>query len=461
MENKSTKNILGYESIPKLIIKISLPLMISMLVQALYNVVDSIFIAMVSETALTAVSLAFPLQNLLIAFAIGTAVGVNSFLGRKLGEGDKETAEECAGNGIFLAVATWLFFALIGIFGAKPFLSLYTDDPELLKLSTEYARIVLIFSFGCFVDITCERIMQATGDSFHPMLIQLTGATTNIILDPIFIFVFDMGVAGAAIATVIGQFVGMFVALYYVRKNHFIRVRLREIRPRKAIIKNIYAVGAPTVITNAIGTIMVSFMNSILIAFSATAVSVFGVYFKLQSFIFMPIFGLNAGMIAILAYNYGAGNKDRMIKTLKVGTMIAVSIMVVGFLLFQLCPELLLSLFSASDYMMAIGIPALRTISIHFIIAGFSIALMSIYQATGVGIASMVISISRQLLVLIPAAWILGRLFGLDAVWYSFIIAEIVSILISIGFFVWIYKTRIQNLKKRIHEEEIIEEIED
>lgn len=448
MQETTNKNILGYEPIPKLIIKISLPLMISMLVQALYNIVDSIFVAKVSETALTAVSLAFPLQNLLIAFAIGTAVGVNSFLGRKLGEGDTLSAEETAGNGLFLSVITWFLFAVIGIFGVKPFLSMYTKDPELLNLSIQYARIVLIFSLGIFVDITCERIMQATGDSFHPMIIQMAGAITNIILDPIFIFLFDMGVAGAAIATVIGQFVGMFLALYYIRKNVYVRVKLREIRPIKRIIGNIYAVGAPTVITNAISTVMVSFMNSILIAFSATAVSVFGVYFKLQSFVFMPIFGLNAGMVAILAYNYGAKNKDRMMKTLKVGTTIAVSIMLIGLLIFQLFPELLMKMFSASDHMMSIGVPALRIISIHFIIAGFSVALMAIYQATGDGIASMVISICRQLVALIPSAWILGRLFGLDAVWFSFVIAETVSISISFCFFTWIYKKKIKNMQK-------------
>ena len=448
MQNTTQKNIMGYEPIPKLIMKISLPLMISMLVQALYNVVDSIFVAMVSETALTAVSLAFPLQNLLIAFAVGTAVGINSFLARKLGEGDRLTAEETAGNGIFLSFATWLVFTLIGLLGAKPFLSLYTNDPELLRESLVYSRIVLICSLGIFIDITCERIMQATGDSFHPMIIQIAGAVTNIILDPIFIFLFDMGVAGAAIATVIGQFVGMFLALYYVRKNQHINVKLREIRPRANVIKNIYAVGAPTIVTNAISTVMVSLMNSILIAFSATAVSIFGVYFKLQSFVFMPIFGLNAGMVAILAYNYGARDKERMLKTLKVGTIIAVSIMVVGFIAFQIFPAQLLALFSASENMLEIGIPALRTISLHFIIAGFSIALMSVYQAVGFGLASMVISISRQLLVLIPSAWLLGSIFGLNAVWFSFLIAEIASILISLCFYSWIYKKDIKNLKK-------------
>lgn len=448
MQNNSNKNILGYLPIPELIMKISLPLMISMLVQALYNIVDSMFVAKVSETALTAVSLAFPLQNLIIAFAVGTAVGLNSYLGRKLGAGDHKSAEETAGNGIFLAVVTWLVFAFIGIFLTKPFLSLYTTDPELMKLSLGYARIVIILSLGCFIDITCERIMQSTGDSMHPMLIQMTGAVANIILDPIFIFVFGLGVNGAAIATVISQFISMFLALYFVKRNHFIKIKIREIRPRKHIIKGIYEVGCPAVISQAIGTIMVSLMNSILIGFSATAVSIFGVYFKLQSFVFMPIFGLNAGLVAIIAYNFGAGDKHRINETLRDGVLIAIAIMTFGFILFQFIPDKLLALFSASEHMLEIGIPALRIISYHFIIAGVSIILMAIYQATGAGYVSLIVSISRQLIVLIPSAWILGKLFGLNAVWYSFLLAEIASILISGFFFLRIYNNKIKNLKK-------------
>ena len=311
-ENK--QNIMGYEPIGRLVVKLSLPLMLSMLIQALYNVVDSIFVSRVSETALTAVSLAFPLQNLIIAFGVGTAVGVNSLLARKLGEKDNASAERCANNGIFLALATWLVFALFGIFLSRPVLSIFTDEPELLSLSTVYTQICMVFSFGVFVDITCERIMQATGDSFHPMIVQMSGAITNIILDPIFIFTFRMGVAGAAIATVIGQIVSMVLALYFVRKNQYIKLDLspRTFRPDGKIIAECYKVGVPTIIMNSVSTVMVSGLNSILISFSTTAVSVLGVYFKLQSFVFMPVFGLQAGTIPIIAFNYGAKKRKRI-----------------------------------------------------------------------------------------------------------------------------------------------------
>ena len=291
---------MGYEPIPKLIMKLSLPLMLSMLIQALYNVVDSIFVARVSEASLTAVSLAFPLQNLMIAFAVGTAVGVNSYLARKLGEQNRKEAEHTAGNGLFLSLLTWIAFALFGLFGSKPFMSMFTDDPELLRLATGYTQICLIFSFGVFVDITAERIMQATGDSIHPMMTQMAGAITNILLDPVFIFLFGLDVYGAAIATVLGQFVSMFLALYFVRKNKYVTIHIRQIRPSGRIIKEIYTVGAPSIIMQSVSTVMVSALNSILIAFSTTAVSVLGVYFKLQSFVFMPVFGLQNGMIPIM-----------------------------------------------------------------------------------------------------------------------------------------------------------------
>lgn len=450
MENPRN-NIMGYEKIPKLVMKISTPLMISMLVQALYNVVDSIFVAMVSETALTAVSLAFPIQNLLIAFAVGTSVGVNSFLARKLGEGNQKDAEKSAGNGLLLAVITWFVFMLVGGLGSRWFLSLYTENTELLSMSTSYAQIVTIFSFGMFVDIMIERILQATGDSIHPMITQLIGAITNIILDPIIIFVFKLGVQGAAIATVIGQFVGMFFAIFFVRKNKFIKVRIRKIRPSWPIIRGIYNIGVPTIITNSIGTVMVSLMNSILISFSMgeTAVSVFGVYFKIQSFIFMPIFGLTSGMVPIIAFNYGAGNKGRMLETIRFGLLIALLIMGIGTLIFQLFPEALFSLFSASPEMLEIGVPAFRIISLHFMVAAICITFMSTFQATGIGIASMTVSIARQLVVLIPSAWILGHFFGLNALWYSFLLAELTSLLISSSFFIWIYKTKIKSLESK------------
>ncbi len=443
---------MAYKPIPKLVLSISIPLMLSMLVQALYNVVDSIFVAKVSENALTAVSLAFPLQNLLIAFSVGTAVGVNSFLARKLGEGKPEEAEKAAENGLFLSIATWIVFALIGIFGARPFLRLYTDDPEILSMANSYALIVMVFSFGLFVDITVERILQATGDSIHPMITQLSGAITNIILDPVFIFVFGLGVQGAAIATVIGQFVGMFFAIYFVRKNQYIKVKIKRIKPDKLIIKGIYAVGLPTIITNSIGTVMVSAMNMILMLVGGlsgnTAVAVFGVYFKLQSFVFMPIFGLNSGMIPIIAFNFGAKCKKRLVQTLKFGAIIAFALVTSGALLFTIFPTVLLSLFSASPEMLEIGVPALRIIALHFPIAAFCIVLMSSFQALGRGFACMIVSFTRQLIALIPSAYILGRLFGLNALWFSYPIAEVVSLLISGLFFINVYKTTIKPLEK-------------
>ena len=436
---------MGYEPIGKLIMKLSLPLMLSMLIQALYNVVDSIFVSRVSELALTAVSLAFPLQNLMIAFSIGTAVGVNSYLARKLGEGNTEQAEKAADTGIFLAIITWAVFALFGIFGTKPFLSMYTDDPLLLEMSAEYIWICLVFSFGIFIDITAERIMQATGDSIHPMITQTAGAITNIILDPVFIFAFRMGVAGAAIATVIGQIVSMVLALYFVQKNRYVKLHLsKDFRPSLRVIKEIYAVGVPTIIMNSVGTIMVSTLNSILIAFSTTAVSVFGVYFKLQSFVFMPVFGLQSGMIPIIAYNYGARNKKRMTKTVKLGGCIALCIMVIGFMIFQFCPDLLLSFFAASEEMRVIGRPALRIISICFIPAAISISLTSVFQATGVGYASMIVSIVRQLAILLPVSKLLSMTGVLNNVWFAFTVAEAVGLTLSVLFYLHVYRTKIR-----------------
>ena len=406
------ENIMGTERIPRLIMRMSLPMMLSMLVQALYNVVDSIFVAMYSEVALTAVSLAFPLQNLIIAFAVGTGVGVNSILARRLGEKNMEDANKAASTGMFLAFATFIVFALAGLFLAKPFLGMFTEDSELLGLSTQYAMICMCFSLGCFVDIMGERIIQATGDSFHPMIIQGAGAITNIILDPVFIFLFDMGVAGAAIATVIGQWVSMFLSIYYVS----------------------------------------SALNGILISFSNMAVTVFGVYYKLQSFVFMPVFGLNNGLIPILAFNYGARNRKRMATAMKYGIVIAVLIMAVGTLVFQLFPSLLLSFFSASEQMEAIGVPALRILSICFVPAAFSIVLSAAFQATGYGIFSMLVSIIRQLVVLCPCAYILGALIGVTGVWLSFTVAEVFGLTFAIVFFLHVYKRKIRNLTATMQE---------
>ena len=453
-KEEKKENIMGTLGITRLIIKMSLPLMISMLIQALYNIVDSMFVARVSETALTAVSLAFPLQNLLIAFGVGTGVGMASYLSRKLGEKDTETATKAAGNGITLAVITWVLFAILGLTIVKPFMALFTDDAELLGLSTSYSEIVMIFSFFMLLSMMNERILQGTGDSFSSMLSQMTGAITNIILDPVFIFVFKMGVNGAAIATVIGQAVGCAVSLYFVIRNKYIKIKPQHLKLEKRMVASIYSVGAPTIITNSIGTVMTGAMNAILIGFSTTAVSVFSVYFKLQSFVFMPIFGLSSGMVPIIAYNYGARKKKRVMSTIYIGTIIAIGIMVVGTIVFNLFPEALLSLFSATVEMYRLGVPALRIISLCFVSAAISIGLGSSFQATGYGIGTMIVSISRQLLVLIPTAYIMAKLVGINGVWFSFIIAEAVGLAVSLILFIKVYKTRI----KPIGEKEVISE---
>ena len=446
-ENATKENIMGREGITPLLFRISLPLMISMLVQALYNIVDSMFVARLSETALTAVSLAFPLQNLLIAFGVGTGVGMASFLCRKLGERDEESATKVAGNGISIASITWAVFAVLGLTVVKPFLNLFSDDAELLGLSTGYSEIVMVFSLFMFLSMMNERILQGTGDSFSSMLSQMTGAITNIILDPIFIFTLGFGVNGAAIATVIGQGVGCAVSFVCVIRNKFIHIEPRHLKIDKRMVKAIYAVGAPTIITNSIGTVMTGAINAILISFSTTAVSIFSVYFKLQSFVFMPIFGLSSGMVPIIAYNYGARKRKRVTETIWKGTFIASVIMILGTLAFNFFPRELLSLFSATEEMYRIGIPALKMISLCFVPAAVSIGLGSSFQATGYGVGTMIVSICRQLMVLIPVAYILSKFLGINGVWLSFIVAEIIGLVVSIAIYLKVYSSRIRPIE--------------
>ena len=446
-ENATKENIMGKEGITPLLFRISLPLMISMLVQALYNIVDSMFVARLSETALTAVSLAFPLQNLLIAFGVGTGVGMASFLSRKLGERDEESATKVAGNGISIASITWAVFAVLGLTVVKPFLNLFSDDAELLGLSTGYSEIVMVFSLFMFLSMMNERILQGTGDSFSSMLSQMTGAITNIILDPIFIFTLGFGVNGAAVATVIGQGVGCAVSFICVLRNRFIHIEPRHLKIEKRMVKAIYAVGAPTIITNSIGTVMTGAINAILISFSTTAVSIFSVYFKLQSFVFMPIFGLSSGMVPIIAYNYGARKRKRVTETIWKGTFIASVIMVLGTLAFNFFPRELLSLFSATEEMYRIGIPALKMISLCFVPAAISIGLGSSFQATGYGVGTMIVSICRQLMVLIPVAYILSKFLGINGVWLSFIVAEIIGLVVSIAIYLRVYSSRIRPIE--------------
>ncbi len=449
MEMKENK--MGVMPVNRLLLNMSLPMMLSMLVQALYNIVDSIFVSKISEDALTAVSLAFPIQTLMIAFAVGTGVGVNALLSRSLGEKNTQRANRVATNGIFLAFAGTVFFVLIGIFLTDLFYKTQTDSGVIMKYGTSYMRICCICSIGMFVQGMTEKLLQSTGKTVIAMITQMTGAVINIILDPILIFGYfgmpRMEVAGAAVATVAGQCVAAVLAIIVNQaKNKEIRVSFRQFPVNFQIIKEIYRVGIPSIIMQAIGSVMTYGMNLILMSFSSTAAAVFGVYFKLQSFVFMPVFGLNNGMVPIMAYNYGAGKRSRMIKTVKLSAVYAVGMMAVGFLVFQIIPDKLLLLFEASDEMLKIGKPALRAISICFIPAGFSIVVGSVFQALGKAFYSMIVSIARQLLILLPAAYLLARLIGLSAVWFAFPIAELFSLGLSVFFFVRIYRTIIQHV---------------
>ncbi len=449
MEMKENK--MGVMPVNRLLLNMSLPMMLSMLVQALYNIVDSIFVSKISEDALTAVSLAFPIQTLMIAFAVGTGGGVNALLSRSLGEKNTQRANRVATNGIFLAFAGTVFFVLIGIFLTDLFYKTQTDSGVIMKYGTSYMRICCICSIGMFVQGMTEKLLQSTGKTVIAMITQMTGAVINIILDPILIFGYfgmpRMEVAGAAVATVAGQCVAAVLAIILNQaKNKEIRVSFRQFPVNFQIIKEIYRVGIPSIIMQAIGSVMTYGMNLILMSFSSTAAAVFGVYFKLQSFVFMPVFGLNNGMVPIMAYNYGAGKRSRMIKTVKLSAVYAVGMMAVGFLVFQIIPDKLLLLFEASDEMLKIGKPALRAISICFIPAGFSIVVGSVFQALGKAFYSMIVSIARQLLILLPAAYLLARLIGLSAVWFAFPIAELFSLGLSVFFFVRIYRTIIQHV---------------
>ncbi|MDO4614950.1 MAG: MATE family efflux transporter [Lachnospiraceae bacterium] len=432
---------MGWMPVKKLVITMSLPMMISMLVQALYNVVDSIFVARLSEHALTAVTLAFPIQNLMIAVATGTGVGINALLSRSLGEGRKERADAAANNGIFLNTVHYLIFLLIGIFGAHAFIATQTADAEILAQGTSYTQIICVLSIGCFLQVTFERLLQSTGRTTLSMISQMAGAIINIIFDPILIFGLlgfpALGVAGAAYATVLGQIIAAGIGCYLnVKMNHELTISLKQIlHPEGWAIKRIYQVGIPSVIMVSIGSVMSYMMNILLMAFSSTATAVFGAYFKLQSFFFMPVFGLNNGMIPIMAYNYGARKPDRVKEAIGFAISLAAGIMLVGTLVFELFPGVLLGLFSASDEMMAIGIPALRIIAIHFPLAAIGIVLSSVFQAFAKSIYSMFVSLGRQLVILIPAAWLLAQTGNVRNVWFAFLIAEAVSLALSLFFF--------------------------
>lgn len=449
------ENKMGTMPTNRLLITMSLPMVISMLVQALYNIVDSIFVAKISENALTAVSMAFPIQSLMIAFAAGTGVGINSYLSKSLGEKKFKEASDSARNGILLAFITWMVFAVVGFFISELFYKAMTDDKEIIAYGVSYLRIVTVISLGVFMQITFERLLQSTGKTIYSMFMQGTGAIINIILDPILIFGLlgfpKMGVAGAAVATVSGQIIAMILGVVLnIFKNKEINVSFIGFKPSARIIKKIYAVGFPSIIMQSITSVMTYLLNKICISFTPTAVSVVGIYFKLQSFIFMPIFGMTNGLVPIVAYNYGARHKSRIISVFKLAVMISVSYMVLGVIIFWAIPQILFSFFNASDEMLKIGIPALRIISLSFIPAGFCIIIISTFQALGHGIYSLIISVARQLVVLIPVAIISSKLFGLNAVWSAFPIAEIASILLCIIFARRVYKSSIAVLDKKV-----------
>ena len=433
-----------------LILSMSLPAMFSMLVQALYNVVDSYFVAKLSENALTAVSLVFPIQNLLIAVGVGTAVGINSLISRRLGEGRREEADRAATHGIILGLLNWVLFALFGLFCSRLFIGAFTSTAEVVEMGTQYMSIVCIFSIGIFVEVNIEMTLQATGNMIYPMVFQLIGAVTNIVLDPIFIFGMfgmpKMGVAGAAVATVAGQILAMIVAAVVIfLKEHEVTISFRGFRVNWNTVRNIYAVGFPAIIMQSIGSVMVMGMNAILIAFTETAVAFFGVYFKLQSFVFMPVFGLTQGVMPIMGYNYGARKKARLMSALKIGSVIALVIMACGMALFWAIPDGLLTIFNASEQMLAIGVPALRTISLCFLPAALGILFSTLFQAVGHGVSSLIISVLRQLVVLLPAAFLLAQI-GLQPIWYALPIAEGFSLLASILLFVRMYRKTIKTM---------------
>ena len=445
MSEELRENKMGTMPVRRLVLSMSLPMMIAMLVQALYNVVDSYFVAKLSENALTAVGMVFPFQNLMIAVGVGTGVGVNAFLSRSLGEKNYDAANRAAENGVFLAVLSTLVFTVAGLTLAHPFIAVQPDIPDIVSSGTAYMRICGGLSFGLFLEIMFERLLQATGRTFYTMLTQGTGAIINIIMDPVLIFGLGpfprMEVAGAAAATVLGQIVAAVLAvLFNLTCNHDIHPTLRGFRPNGSVIRNIYSVGAPSIILNSIGSVMTFGMNQILFAFSSTAVAVFNVYFKLQSFVFMPVFGLNNGMVPIVSYNYGARKRKRLVDTVKFSALLAVAIMLVGLVVIQLFPANILGLFEASPDMLAIGVPALRIISLCFVFAGFSIICSSTFQALGNGLLSMMISIVRQLLILLPAAFFLSLSGSVTAVWWAFPIAELASLTLCVIFLRRIYR---------------------
>lgn len=435
-EDAQVTNKMGTQPLMKLIISMSLPAMFSMMVQSLYNIIDSMFVAKIGQDALTAINLAYPIQMLMISVAIGTAVGINSLVSRRLGEGNVAEASKAATHGLLLGAISAIVFAILGIFFTEPFFKAFTNDANVIEMGTTYIKIVTIFSFGVFLQINIEKTLQATGNMIYPMLFQLTGAITNIILDPIMIFGWfgfpAMGMAGAAVATVIGQIVAMVFSMIIIHvKSHDVHMKLKGFRPEMKTIKDIYAVGFPAIVMNSIGSVLTTAVNGILTGFGATAVNVFGAYFKIQSFVFMPVFGLTQGIMPILGFNFGAQKKKRIVGTLKIGMIVAIAMMAAGTLMFMVIPDKLLMIFNADEQMIKMGSLAFRILSIGFIPAAIGIISSTLFQAVGMGNRSLFISVMRQLVIILPLAYLFSFL-GLGYVWVAFNIADIAAMVISI-----------------------------
>lgn len=462
MSESRALNKMGTKAMFPLLMSMSLPAMFSMMIQALYNIVDSIFVSQISASALNAVSLAYPLQMIMISFAVGTAVGVNSLIARRLGAKRYDEASDAATHGIVIAVFTWFVFVLIGVFLSKPFISLFTDNETIFNYATDYINIVLVFSLGCMVSVMGEKTLQATGNMIIPMLTQTLGAVINIILDPLLIhgyWIFPrLEVKGAAIATVIGQFCSMaFIVIILITKNHEVKISFKKFKVKASVLKNIYIVGFPAIIMQSIGSVMVSGINGTISIFAQSTVikeayiNIFGIYFKLQSFVFMPVMGLSQGTSPIIGYNYGAKNKKRMYSALKICLLVAAVIMALGFILFQFGSQFLLSMFDADELTLELGIPAFRIISLCFIPAAVGITFSTLFQAVGKGVRSMLLSIMRQLVVLLPAAFILGQ-FSLSVLWYAFPIAEIVALVAAILMFISLVKNDFKKLDQAVEQ---------
>lgn len=448
------ENKMGVMPVGRLLLTMSVPMMISMLVQALYNIVDSMFVAKLSENALTAVSLVFPVQNLMIAVGTGTGVGINALVSRALGEKKNEYANSAANNGIYLAIFSFIAFAVVTGFFSPAFFRVQTSDPQIMEYGIEYVRVIGIMSFGLFIQLACEKLLQSTGKTIYSMATQLLGAVINIILDPIMIFGLlgfpRMEVTGAALATVTGQIIAAIAGVIVnVKLNKELHISLTRYRISGAVIRQIYSVGFPSIIMASVGSVMTFGMNKILMGFSATATAVFGVYFKLQSFVFMPVFGLNNGMVPIVAYNYGARKPKRITKAIKLSILYGVCIMLFGFAVFQLMPGSLLGIFSASDAMLEIGIPALRIISLGFLVTGFGVVASSVFQALGHGFLSLAASTLRQLVILLPFAFVLSKIRGLSACWWAFPIAEAFAGIICALFIRYVYRKEIHPLYEK------------